>query len=238
MGSNGCQGGRVCKSDGSGFSACDCGNANGAGGDAATGQAGSASGGLPAAASGAGGSGGHAPVRIPVCASACTSAADCGSGTAADDADNYLCTAGTCVARGCLNDTECASQSPGTRCRTLPNQPYPSCVKACGVAADCFTASPAFDADNLRCADGVCQYTGCNNNAECEAIYPGKNALCADNETGVRACYPGCQSAEDCSLHTPLADANNYRCDSNRCIYLGCQSNSECMPTYDICVAP
>jgi hypothetical protein len=237
-GMNGCSGARVCDTTGSAWSACDCGTNGGAGGTSGSGgsaTAGTSSGGTGGSGA-AGGSAGKGFVPLPACTGSCNTAADCGAGTAADDQDNYRCDMGVCIPLGCNNDTECAAQSPGAVCRPYPALGRPTCQKACNAAGDCANATPAFDADNVRCTNGACEYTGCNNSAECEGTFPGMTAVCFDEGTGIATCHPVCSVPADCSLGGPLVDGDNYRCDDGICIYLGCHNDAECAPALDICL--
>jgi len=105
---------------------------------------------------------------VLMCIGACGTTADCSTGQAPYDADNYACTDGYCHYTGCNSDTEC--QALGNYvCRDLGWGP-PLCIMACGVAADCSTGQLPYDADNYACTDGYCSYTGCNSDTECQAL--------------------------------------------------------------------
>lgn len=123
------------------------------------------------------------------CLDTCATRADCGSGTAAFDADNYECVAGVCEYQGCLSDGECAATFSSTAyvCRnaSLPDTGLPlptaerNCVHGCSVPADCATSSVAFDADNYACnAEGACVYVGCNDDAECRSSFMADRYVC------------------------------------------------------------
>jgi hypothetical protein len=102
------------------------------------------------------------------CVHTCSTTADCSSGVAYMDADNYACEAGACRYLGCNNDAECQTigayacrdQGSGTR----------YCVHTCSVAADCSSGVAYADADNYACEAGVCRYTGCISDTECQAL--------------------------------------------------------------------
>ena len=55
------------------------------------------------------------------CVLGCSSAADCSTGSAAFDADNYACVSGSCRYEGCNDDAECRASfmSTGYVCRAL-----------------------------------------------------------------------------------------------------------------------
>lgn len=123
------------------------------------------------------------------CVDTCTTAAECGSGTAAFDADNYECVSGACEYRGCRDDAECAATFSSSRyvCRraSLPDTGIPiptaerNCVLGCTSASDCATSGGAFDADNYTCnGEGACVYTGCNDDAECRASFMAERYVC------------------------------------------------------------
>jgi hypothetical protein len=114
------------------------------------------------------------------CLQSCAASSECGA-SAAFDADNYSCEAGVCRYRGCNDDAECRASfaSDAYVCREVDppetGLPLPeasrNCVLGCESAADCVTASAAFDADNYACESGACRYQGCNDDDECAASF-------------------------------------------------------------------
>ncbi|MCB9595326.1 MAG: hypothetical protein H6719_21585 [Sandaracinaceae bacterium] len=113
--------------------------------------------------------------------------------------------------------------------------PAPSvafCVLGCAVEADCTTASPAFDEDNYVCEGTSCRYTGCVDDAECQATFSSADYVCRDPGTGVRSCLEGCVASADCGSATAAFDADNYTCDGGTCRYLGCNTDAECESTF------
>jgi len=127
--------------------------------------------------------------------------------------------------------TDAGDPPPGTDA----GPPAPSitfCVLGCAVDADCTTASPAFDADNYRCDDGRCEYTGCVDDAECRATFSNTSYVCRDPGTGVRTCQQSCDAAADCGSGTPAFDANNYACEGGLCRYVGCRDDAECESSF------
>ena len=68
---------------------------------------------------------------------------------------------------------------------------------SCKVAADCvYAQSPAFDVDNYACKNGLCTYSGCNTDAECQQTMGGKDYACA-TQSGVKSCQHTCAKAVD-----------------------------------------
>lgn len=130
-------------------------------------------------------------------------------------------------------DSETDSADTGTVEDTGTQPEYmidiPVCVKTCTTAADCpeAGADAIRDKDNFKCMGGVCKYSGCNDDDECDEAYPSMDYVC--HSTG---CLPPCTQASDCSLGTPDKDEDNYTCDNGACVYIGCQSNDECSETY------
>ena len=106
------------------------------------------------------------------------------------------------------------------------------CVLGCAVGSDCTTASPAFDADNYRCEGGQCRYTGCVDDAECQATFGATRWICRDPGTGVRSCVEGCASGADCGSGTSAFDVDNYACEGGICRYRGCNTDGECESTF------
>jgi len=47
-----------------------------------------------------------------------------------------------------------------------------ACFAECVTPADCSQNVPSMDADNYASEEGGCRYTGCNSDAECQAIGP------------------------------------------------------------------
>lgn len=124
---------------------------------------------------------------VKQCVKACASASDCSMGSAAYDADNYACEAGSCRWIGCNTDAECASSfaSSDYVCRSLPGgfdplTPTPGkyCLKACATASDCATASAAYDEDNYACESGLCKYVGCKSDGECQSAFMKPSYAC------------------------------------------------------------
>lgn len=121
------------------------------------------------------------------CQLGCVAASDCGSGTAAFDADNYRCESSLCIYQGCLSDVECESTFGGAfGCFDVepPATPLPipvadaNCVRRCTSAADCGTDSGAFGADNYTCEGGACRYRGCNDDGECRTSLSSPAYVC------------------------------------------------------------
>lgn len=125
---------------------------------------------------------------LNTCVEGCAVEADCGTASAAFDADNYRCSAGHCEYQGCNDDAECASTFLDARyvCRDVdpPDRGLPipvalrNCVLGCSVASDCSTSSAAFDADNYECRESACRYTGCNDDAECAGSFSDARYVC------------------------------------------------------------
>ncbi|RME21227.1 MAG: hypothetical protein D6806_15015 [Deltaproteobacteria bacterium] len=63
-------------------------------------------------------------------------------------------------------------------CRSQSAGGVPQCLKGCTSAADCDFGSPAYDADNYECRNGVCVYSGCNSDGECQASTPSVTTVC------------------------------------------------------------
>ena len=116
---------------------------------------------------------------ISQCVRGCTQAAGCAQSYAPWDEDNYACTDGACDYLGCNTDAECQSV-PNMEtyvCRALQDS-VPTCQLGCGVQADCSLGTPAFDADNYSCQDGLCVYQGCLSDEECEATITTYPTVC------------------------------------------------------------
>ena len=94
------------------------------------------------------------------------------------------------------------------------------CQYACTTASDC-VQSGSNDANNYDCIDRKCVYLGCKSDAEC-----GGNYYCNENGAyGYPECTPACSTAADCAS---VFDSDNYKCENNRCVYSGCNSDADC----------
>jgi hypothetical protein len=116
------------------------------------------------------------------CVPGCASDSDCGYAAAGThyDQDNYRCDEGACVYSGCNNDLECQENlGAASTCVDPFNIGQTTCYTSCSTSADCGTsdASAAYDADNHSCENGLCIYTGCRNDQECEETYEGMICL-------------------------------------------------------------
>ncbi|NMB75864.1 MAG: hypothetical protein GYA21_12150 [Myxococcales bacterium] len=116
---------------------------------------------------------------IAQCVMACQTAVDCAQSYPPWDADNYACTEGACEYLGCLSDEECQAvpSMESYLCRSLYGS-WPFCQPGCATAADCDLGSPAYDADNYACRDGLCVYLGCRSDAECRASITAYPTVC------------------------------------------------------------
>ena len=191
---------------------------------------------LPGSDAGGTDGGGPGP-SLALCVLGCGVDADCTTSSPAFDADNYRCDAGACVYTGCNTDAECRTtfSNPDYVCRD-PGTGLASCLESCATSADCGSGTPAFDADNYRCDGGVCIYTGCNTDAECESTFIGGYG-CFDVEppatplplpTATRNCVRRCATADDCATDSGAFGADNYRCEAAACRWEGCNDDAEC----------
>ncbi|MBW2456019.1 MAG: hypothetical protein JRI68_15990 [Deltaproteobacteria bacterium] len=202
---------------------------DGSGGSSSTSSNGS---GGSTSSSGTGGSSsgtGGSTTTITTCQLTCAVPGDCSNGLAAYDADNYSCDEGWCQYLGCNNDTEC--QDLGDQvCRDI-GVGFDSCVAACNTVPECAQNSSPYDEDNYSCADGWCQYQGCNGDSECQTM---GNYVCRDVGGGTMLCVGACSTPADCDIGGgPAYDADNYSCDEGWCRYLGCNSDAECQALGD-----
>lgn len=108
---------------------------------------------------------------------------------------------------------------------------FPFCRITCDTVASCVQPSPAYDEDNYRCTDNLCEYTGCRSDDECQAVFMSSAWLCRDLG-GLPTCQQACASTSDCGQGTAAFDADNYTCDDGVCRYVGCSNDSECASTF------
>ena len=116
---------------------------------------------------------GGSPFR---CRVPCATRSDCNPRGPLDldihvDDDNWSCSDGACLYAGCKSDEECRTgRGPDFVCRNVLGG-VPQCFETCDVATDCGGADLLFDADNHTCDAGLCLYTGCTTDEECQAYY-------------------------------------------------------------------
>lgn len=192
--------------------------------------------------------GGDAGTATPIdfCQKSCGVAADCAvPSVALYDASHYACEAGLCRWLGCsagsAGDGECraAFSSSAFACRDVGG--LRQCVRTCGAPADCATPSAAYDADNYACVAGLCEYRGCNDDAECASTFADARYVCRRAQppdtglplpTAERNCVLGCATASDCSTASAAFDADNYACVETACVYRGCNDDAECAASF------
>ncbi len=182
---------------------------------------------------GGGGGGPDAGPPLQVCTPGCVQAADCATGAAGTivDADNYACTDGLCVWRGCLSTAECTTtfSDPDYVCEQAFGATVPQCWPTCASVGDCTLASTLYDADNYECSGGKCHWTGCTSTVECTSALSNPDYVCADRGGGFANCWPTCTTPADCATASAPYDADNYACDDGVCQWTGCNSTGECM---------
>lgn len=116
-----------------------------------------------------------------------------------------------------------ATSSSGAGGGSMPTIPF--CQLACATASDCSMGTAPYDADNYSCPSGVCVYEGCNSHTECQVL--GGSYQCLSSGQ-LMLCQEPCATAADCSLGTAAHDADNFACQNSACVYLGCNTDSEC----------
>ncbi len=185
------------------------------------------------------------PAAEKFCQYACTTVSDCiqGESNATNDEDNYKCENHKCVYLGCLSDTECdevygaVTEATGRVYRCNPNGAYgyPECTPACSSAADCNnlceagSTQYAYDLDNYKCESGLCVYTGCNSDSECEATMSSSDYKCLTQEYSgktLNICNIPCETAADCG--NMVYSEEIYICENRQCKMKNCESDEWC----------
>ncbi|MBR4490634.1 hypothetical protein IKP13_08380 [bacterium] len=185
------------------------------------------------------------PAAEKFCQYRCTTVSDCiqGESNATNDEDNYKCENHKCVYLGCLNDAECeevyesVTAATGTvyRCNKNGAYGYPECTPACSSAADCNnlceagTTQYAYDLDNYKCESGLCVYTGCNSDSECEATMSSSDYKCLTQEYSgktLNVCNLPCETAADCG--NMVYPEEVYLCENRQCKMKSCESDEWC----------
>lgn len=167
---------------------------------------------------------------VPMCTATCERPSDCGLPSPLYNQDNWACNAGECEWLGCHDNNECifAFMNNNYECHDV-GEDVDQCVATCSEANDCSRPGPLYD-DNWTCSDSECEWTGCTDDAECQAALMNANYICAE-EPGfdVPQCIATCNEPDDCSRPNPLYDDDNWACGDGRCEWLGCNDDEECM---------
>jgi len=203
-GKDSCPGAQVCRSDGSGYSACDCGETGAGGAKPASGGGGGAAGATPAAG-GSSGRGGSTAAGTGGGASGATGGSEAGKSA------------------GGSGGSDSTGGTAGSDARE-----YKLCLKACTSESDCGTGTPGDGPANYACVDGACHPIGCQSDADCAAVTPA--ALCrALPGAPYKTCNRACSDASACGAATSmLYRPENYECTDGICEYLGCSADEEC----------
>jgi hypothetical protein len=159
------------------------------------------------------------PIVMTRCQRACDTPSDCARTTADTDADNWDCIGGGCRYIGCSSDAECASG------RCTPSElgaDVDLCHSACATTADC--GDVVGSTGRLECVGGLCQFTGCTDDAFCEQhAWPGSRCIAVPD--GVRQCRMPCATSSDCDV---LASQLPQACEEGFCLGARCESDAEC----------
>ena len=118
--------------------------------------------------------------QVRTCTKSCSSVSDCVMASGPWDEDNYRCEAGACQYTGCNSDQECESVQgmESYVCAPQFQGGVDLCQPGCSTVEDCDLGSQAYDQDNYTCDNGLCVYTGCNSDAECQASMGGVPSEC------------------------------------------------------------
>lgn len=183
-----------------------------------------------------------AAAAYPFCRIQCTVAADCATaGAPLYDASHYACDAGLCRWTGCQDDAECQATFSRTDYACRDQGGLRTCVETCDAAGECGSGTAAFDGDNYACTGGVCQYTGCRDDAECAATFSSDRYACRRAslpDTGLPIpsatmnCVLRCTTRADCTTASAAFDADNYECSGDACVYTGCNADAECASSF------
>ena len=177
------------------------------------------------------------------CTFGCQTVKDCiQAGSTITDEDNYKCENNKCTYLGCLSDAECdevygaVTAATGRVYRSNKNGAYgyPECTPTCSNAADCNlygdgSTQYAYDLDNYKCENGMCVYTGCLSDAECETSTYSSDYKCIEQDYSGRTlkiCTLTCKTAADCA--NSVYPEEFYECKNSQCVTKSCESDEWC----------
>lgn len=184
------------------------------------------------------------PAAEKFCQYACETPSDCvpAGANAITDEDNYRCENRKCVYLGCLSDDECdevysaVTEATGRVYRCNKNGAYgsPECTPACSNDEDCNlygegSTQYAYDLDNNKCENGMCVFTGCLSDAECETTMNSSDYKCIEQDFSgktLKSCTIPCKTAADCANSVYPEDF--YECRNSQCIAKSCESDEWC----------
>lgn len=179
------------------------------------------------------------------CALECSKAEDCvlsTSPTAINDADNFNCTNGACIYKGCNSDDECDQTyqiENAYKCRKFDTTTIPMCAAVCTTSDDCHSygagsTEQAYDSDNYACTDGACEYKGCKSDSECSTTFASADYGCREFNyvtVTISNCTDLCTTAADCVTDGSNYTEDNYECINSACVIKQCESDQFCSDT-------
>ncbi len=120
---------------------------------------------------------------VPSCYPSCAVPANCAiAGSPLYDASHFACNGGVCEWQGCSSTADCEAQYPGLgyACDNLAGAGIDTCYPTCTAPADCAIAGGGalYDASHYACTGGLCEWTGCQSTAECQAAFPTLDYVC------------------------------------------------------------
>lgn len=109
-----------------------------------------------------------------------------------------------------------------------PTPSVPLCQMSCSVPADCTTAG-SYPENEWSCDKGLCRYDGCSSDDSCAQVYKTTDYVCRPYPgASIDMCQKKCSVAQDCAMDTGAWSAENWKCQGDYCVYLGCSSDLEC----------
>jgi len=184
---------------------------------------------------------GDADLTVKICVTDCSDVSTCVQKNPIDggilDENNYECSSDNyCVYKGCLNTDECKAQYPQTHTDKYACFDGACFAYKCQQTSECtgVASKQTLDANNWKCAQGVCQWIGCNDDNECKADYPNTYNVCYKGDTTVPPfCAKSCTDTSQCIKPDAgvLGDQNNWNCHDSICMSLGCRTDQECQET-------
>lgn len=110
-----------------------------------------------------------------------------------------------------------------------------TCMQSCTGPADCVPADAdeTKDENNWACETDHCVFLGCQETAECQAIFPEMENIACDTNVEPHGCTLPCTTAADCDVpESVLYGEDNWSCASQLCVYSGCNTDEECAEAY------
>jgi len=148
-----------------------------------------------------------------------------------------LCVCWAAVPAGCGDDDDASSGDADSDADSDSDADgdFGTCRKSCNGPSDCVPPDPnqTQTENNWSCVSGHCEFLGCQNTSECQAVFPGMQNITCNANVQPHQCTIPCTGPGDCAIpDSSLYGADNWSCTNQLCVYAGCNNDQECAAAY------